>query len=413
MESAVLLSTGDELVTGRIVDTNSAYIAEKLYSLGIPVSAILKLGDDRPSLLWSLARAVELGSLLIGTGGLGPTADDLTNETVAAFLGRGLRLHEDVVANLRRRAESRGQAWTPNNAKQALLPEGSEIVPNPVGTAPGFRLDLGNSKTLFWLPGVPREMEAMLRDTVLPWVSRQLSPGEGTASLAFKIYGLTESQLDDALKGVRLPDSARLSFRVHFPDLTVRLSVSGKQRDAEIANLATQIRSLIGSHVYAEGDKTLEEIVGRLLLEHGWTLALAESCTGGYLSHRVTRVAGSSAYFKSAAVTYSNEAKVDLGVATATIETYGPVSSETAREMALAIRQRAATDIGLSVTGVAGPSGGTDAIPVGTVWIGMSHSAGTQAQRLHFAGDRERVILGASQAALYWLRTHLAGHGIK
>ncbi len=407
MKTAVLLSTGDELITGRVVDTNSAYIADKLYSTGIVVKGVLKVGDDRERILWALAQAAAIGDLVIGTGGLGPTADDLTNETVAAFFGSGLVLHQDLVETLKHRAESRGQVWTPNNEKQALLPEGAEIVPNPVGTAPGFRIDFGPAKTLFWLPGVPREMEAMLRETVLPWVSAHGDEAGGTSSETFKIYGLSESRLDHALQNLRLPQSARLSFRVHFPDLTVRASVSGKKRDVEIRDLAAQIRALVGPYIYAEADETLEEVVGRLLVQRGWTLALAESCTGGYISHRITRIAGSSAYFKSAAVTYSNEAKAQLGVAKSTIETHGPVSAETAREMALAIQQHARADVGLSVTGVAGPSGGSAATPVGTVWIGMAHRHGSETRHFHIAGDRDRVILGASQAALYWLRSVL------
>jgi nicotinamide-nucleotide amidase len=407
MITAVLLSTGDELITGRVVDTNSAYIADKLYAAGLAVKGVLKVGDDRDRILWALGQAVEIGDLVIGTGGLGPTADDLTNEIVAAFFGRALVLHQDVVEKLKRRAESRGQVWTPNNEKQALLPEGAEIVPNPVGTAPGFRIDFGLGKSLFWLPGVPREMEAMLQETVSPWVSAHADEAGGTSSQTFKIYGLTESRLDHALQNLRLPSSARLSFRAHFPDLTVRVSVSGKDRDAEIRDLAAQIRALVGPYIYAEDDETLEEVVGRLLGQKGWWLALAESCTGGYISHRITRVAGSSAYFKSAAVTYSNEAKVRLGVAPSTIEVYWPVSAETARAMALAIRQRAGADVGLSVTGVAGPAGGSAATPVGTVWIGMAHLNGSEARHFHIAGDRERVILGASQAALYWLRSVL------
>ena len=406
MKTAVLLSTGDELITGRVIDTNSAYIADKLYAAGVAVKSVLKVGDDREKILWALDQAVDIGDLIIGTGGLGPTADDLTNETVAAFFGRGLVQHQDIVDALRRRAESRGQVWTPNNEKQALLPEGAEIVPNPVGTAPGFRIDFAPGKSLFWLPGVPREMEAMLRETVFPWVSEHRETG-GTSSATFKIYGLTESRLDHALQNLRLPSSARLSFRVHFPDLTVRVSVSGRERDAEIRDLAAQVRALVGPYIYTEVDETLEEVVGRLLGQKGWTLALAESCTGGYISHRITRVAGSSAYFKSAAVTYSNEAKMRLGVARSTIEAYGPVSAETARAMAEAIRQTAGTDVGLSVTGLAGPAGGSAATPVGTVWIGMAHPNGSEARHFHIAGDRERVILGASQAALYWLRTVL------
>jgi nicotinamide-nucleotide amidase len=372
------------------------------------VTAVLKVGDERDKILWALARAVELGDLIIGTGGLGPTIDDLTNETVAAFLGRSLVLHQDIAEKLRRRLELRGQVWTSNNEKQALLPEGAEIVPNPVGSAPGFRVGFDKEKTLFWLPGVPREMEAMLRETVLPWIESHRGPGAESSTFTFKIHGLTESKLDDALKELRLPETARLSFRVHFPDLTLRVSVRGDDpREKVLQELVADIRSLIGPYIYAESEETLEETVGRLLVKKGWTLAVAESCTGGYISHRVTRVAGSSVYFRSGIVTYSNEAKLRLGVSHPTLERCGAVSRETALEMAQAVRQQAATDVGLSVTGIAGPSGGSTAIPVGTVCIGMAHPGGSEARLFHFAGERERVILGASQAALFWLRSLL------
>ncbi|MGH7848263.1 MAG: competence/damage-inducible protein A [Candidatus Binatia bacterium] len=408
MERAVIVSTGDELTVGRVVDTNSTYIAEKLYSFGLLVSAVLKVGDDKEAMLWALNQAVAVGDLIIGTGGLGPTADDLANETVAAFLGTGLILHREIVENLKRRAEARGQSWTSNNEKQAVLPAGAEIVPNPLGSAPGFRVDLERKKTLFWLPGVPREMEAMMKATILPWIASRRGPGEETSSLTFKVYGLTESGLDHALKDLCLPKSARLSFRAHFPDLTLRVSMRGTQeREKQLEELGRQIRARIDSHIYAEGDETLEEVVGRLLLKRGWTLALAESCTGGFISHRITRVAGSSAYFISGAVTYSNAAKVRLGVSQANLDTHGPVSSETARAMALAVREQSSADLGLSATGVAGPSGGSAAIPVGTVWIGIAHTGGCEARHFHFTGDRERVILGASQAALHWLRSLL------
>jgi nicotinamide-nucleotide amidase len=408
MKKAVILSTGDELITGRVVDTNSSYIADKFWSLGLEVVAILKVGDTKERLLWALQQGLELGELIIGTGGLGPTADDLTTEVVAEFLGRKLKMDEDVAEALKRRFESRGFPWTLNNLKQALFPEGADIIPNPMGTAPGFRVSVGQGKNLLWLSGVPKEMEAMLKESVLPWVAQERKAGGEISSCTFKIHGLTESRLDDILKPISLSEEARLSFRAHYPDLSLRLIVRGEGREEKIQKLRAQIRELISPYIYAEGEEGLEEIVGKLLLEKGWTLALAESCTGGYISHRITRIAGSSAYFKSAAVTYSNESKIHLlGVKTATLERYGAVSRETALEMAQGIRGQAEADIGLSVTGIAGPTGGSPEKPVGTVWMGIAHGEQSDARLFRFQGDRERIILGASQAALNWLRTAL------
>ena len=409
IEKAVILSTGDELITGRVVDTNSSYIADKLYGLGLEVAAVLKVGDTRERLLWALRHGLELAELVIGTGGLGPTTDDLTTEVVAEFLGRQLKMDEGVAEALRRRFASRGMEMTPNNLKQALFPEGADIIPNPTGSAPGFRVLTQGKKYLIWLSGVPREMEVMLRESVLPWVARERKTGAEISACTFKIYGLTESKLGDILKAIPVSEKIRLSYRAHYPDLSLRLTVrGGGEREKKFSQLRAQIRELIGPYIYAEGDESLEEIVGKLLLEKHWTLGLAESCTGGYIGHRITRVPGSSAYFKSSAVSYSDESKIRfLGVQRATLQQYGAVSREIALEMAQGIRREAETDIGLSVTGIAGPTGGSPEKPVGTVWIGLARGQESDARLFRFQGDRERVVLGASQAALNWLRTAL------
>jgi competence/damage-inducible protein CinA-like protein len=409
IERAVILSTGDELTTGKVVDTNSSTIADRLFAIGIEVAAVLTVGDDKEKLHWALSEGRELGDLVIGTGGLGPTADDLTTDVVAEFLGCKLKQDDHVAEALQRRFEACGIAWTANNLKQALFPEGSVIIPNPVGTAPGFRFSIGPGKSLIWLSGVPQEMEAMLSESVIPWIVQQKSAAERITACTFKIYGLTESKLDDLVKSVNLGSRARLSFRAHYPDLTLRLTVKGGKESAEIlTRLKDQIRGALGSFIYHEGDMTLEEVIGQLLLAKQQTLALAESCTGGYISHRMTSVAGSSAYYYGGAVTYANDAKIRfLGVDPATLESHGAVSRETALEMSRGIRERTGATIGLSVTGVAGPSGGSPEKPVGTVWISIAQDNRQEARLFNFHGDRERIILGTSQAALHWLRTLL------
>jgi competence/damage-inducible protein CinA-like protein len=409
IERAVILSTGDELTTGKVVDTNSSAIADRLFAIGVEVAAVLTVSDDRKKLHWALHQARELGDLVIGTGGLGPTADDLTTEVVAEFIGCQLVQDKQVADALKQRFEAHGIAWTPNNLKQALFPEGSVIVPNPIGTAPGFRVAIGPGKTLIWLSGVPQEMAAMLHDTVAPWIVQQRADADQITTCTFKVYGLTESKLDDLVKSVNLGTAARLSFRAHYPDLSLRLTVKGGKESAELlTRLKDQIRGALGSHIYCEDDTALEEIVGQLLLAKQQTLALAESCTGGYISHRITRVAGSSAYYYGGAVTYSNDAKMRfLGVKPTTLENYGAVSRETALEMSKGIRERTGASIGLSVTGIAGPSGGSPEKPVGTVWISIAQTGGHKAKRYKFHGDRERIIVGTSQAALHWLRITL------
>ena len=410
IQKVVILSTGDELTSGRVIDTNSAAIAERLFAMGIEVPIILKVGDNKDQLLWALRQAQALGDSVIGTGGLGPTSDDLTTEAVAEFLGCNLRQNEQVARELQQRFKERRISWSANTLKQAMFPDGSTIISNPVGTAPGFQVRIRPDKTLLWLSGVPQEMMAMLEQTVLPWIERQRGEPAHAFSCTFKIHGVTEGRLDEMLRPVHLGNHARLSFRAHYPDLSLRLAVKTQSPDGSILfeTIRNEIRIILGTYIYAEGDTTLEEVIGGLLVDKQQTLALAESCTGGYISHRVTRVAGSSAYYYGGAVTYSNEAKIKfLGVRPETLEEHGAVSRETALEMSAGIKQRTGADVGLSVTGVAGPAGGSAAKPVGTVWVSIAQTESHEAKLFRFAGDREHVILGTSQVALNWLRTNL------
>ena len=409
IKRAAILSTGDELTTGKVIDTNSAFIADRLFSIGIKVAAVLKVGDDREALLWAMREAADLGEIIIGTGGLGPTEDDLTSEVVAEFLGCPLVQNEEIAAALRKRFEARRIPWTANNLKQALFPQGAEILPNPVGTAPGFRVSFGENKTLSWLSGVPQEMTAMFDQTVMPWIVAMRGGQDQIFSQAFKVYGLTESKLDDLVKPIGLEPGIKLSFRAHYPDLTLRVTVAGaSEEQRRFIETCKRIRLILGSHIYAEGDTTLEQRVGQLLSERHRTLALAESCTGGLISHRITGIAGSSTYYLGGVTSYANDVKVKLlGVTPATLEKYGAVSQETALEMSHGIRERIGADFGLSVTGIAGPGGGTPEKPVGTVWISIAQAKNHEARLFQFHGDRERIILGTSQAALNWLRLAL------
>jgi nicotinamide-nucleotide amidase len=410
IQKAVILSTGDELTTGRVIDTNSAAIAERLSTIGMEVPAVLKVGDNKDQLLWALRQARALGDIAIGTGGLGPTSDDLTTEVVAAFLGCDLRQDQQIAREPQQQFKERRLTWSANTLKQAMFPEGSTIISNPVGTAPGFYVPIGPDKTLLWLSGVPQEMIAMLDQTVLPWIERERGEPLQAFSCTFKIYGVTEGRLDELLRPVDLGNHGKLSFRAHYPDLSLRLTVRTQSANgrALLGTLKNEIRGILGKHIYGEGDTTLEEVIGGLLMDKQQTLALAESCTGGYISHRVTRIAGSSAYYYGGAVTYSNEAKISLlGVRPETLQEHGAVSRETSLEMSAGIKQRTGANVGLSVTGVAGPAGGSAAKPVGTVWVSIAQAGSHEAKLFRFAGDREHIILGTSQAALNWLRTSL------
>lgn len=409
IEKAVILSAGDELMMGKLGDTSSAAIAERLFSAGIEVVAVIEVGDNRDQLLWALRQGRDLADLVIGTGGLGPAADDLAAEVVAEFLGCKLTQDEEVASLLMRQFAAGGMPWTANNLKQARFPEGSAIIPNPRGMAPGFRLSMGQDKTLVWLPGTPQETAAMLTETVMPWIALKRAGAPQVLTSTFKLYGLTETELDDLLTPVSLARDVKLLCRTDYPDLSLHLALKGgKQAAKRLEEIKSHIRQLVGSYIYAEGETTLEAVVGRLLLARRQTLALAESCTGGYISHRVTRVAGSSAYYYGGAVTYSNEAKLQhLGVNRETLERHGAVSRETALEMSRGIKDRSQATIGLSVTGIAGPAGATLEKPVGTVWMSIAREGRAEARLFHFTGERERIIVGASQAALNWLRLEL------
>ena len=295
IERVAILSTGDELTTGRITDTNASWIADQLFGLGLDVVAVLTVGDYPDRLAWAWQRALELADVVISTGGIGPTADDLTNETVARVLGVPLALDRDSADRIRQLFAALGRDMPENNLKQALLPQGAVVVPNPMGTAPGYRIE-ARGPHLVVLPGVPREMKVMMEETVLPWL-RTLRGGDVYLSRIFQTFGLTESALDEMVAGAVDPSEARVSFRASFPEISLRIVVHGAPETAaaELETLAARIRARIGPYVFGEGPVTLEEVVGGLLAERGLTLALAESVTGGLVGHRVTNAPGSSA----------------------------------------------------------------------------------------------------------------------
>ena len=407
---AVILSTGDELTTGRIVDTNANWIADTLFELGIDVVAVLTVGDFPDRLAWAWRQALARGDLVISTGGIGPTADDLTNEVLAGVLG--VPLVEDVASAARIRAffAAVGREMPVNNLKQARLPAGAVVIENPLGTAPGYRVPHDGCQVVV-LPGVPREMKRMMEDSVLPWVRGER--GEETyLAHVFQTFGLSESRLDELVAGAVEPDEGRVSFRASFPEISLRVVVHGEaaRAAARLETVAARLRERIGPFVYGEGAVTMEEVVGRELAARGLTVALAESCTGGLVGHRLTNVPGSSAYLCGGVVAYADGAKQALlGVRAETLAAHGAVSEETAAEMAAGARRALGAGIGLAITGIAGPDGGTPAKPVGTVCLGLASAAGVVARRYQFWGTRDWVKLLASQTALDWLRRHALG----
>ncbi len=415
IQKAVILSTGDEITSGKVVDTNANFLAEKLAENGIDLVSVITVGDVPERLEWAWKTAITLSDIVISTGGIGPTADDLTTETVARLAGRKLRQDDATVEHIKRLFATINRVMPENNLKQALFPEGAEIVPNPLGTAPGFRLPVthdGHSSQLIVLPGVPREMKPMMENTVIPWIRANRGRDTVFAVRIFQTFGISESALDEAVAGLIKPEEARVSFRASFPQISLRILVEGKPGAAEhkLEELAERVRGRISQYCYAEGETSMEEVVGRLLTEKNLTLAIAESCTGGLVGHRITNIPGSSKFLLGDLVTYSNQMKVDLlGVSAATLEKFGAVSEECVREMASGARQRVGASVAVATSGVAGPDGGTPDKPVGTVCIALDANGLSESRRYQMRGTRDWVKLLASQVALDWIRRHALG----
>lgn len=413
IQRAAILSTGDEITTGKVVDTNSNYIADKLIEAGLDVATIVTVGDAADRIVWAWRQAMTQADLILSTGGIGPTADDLTTELVAQVAGVGLIFAPDVADNIRSIFASLNREMPENNLKQARFPAGATVIPNHLGTAPGYRLVLDTAqgrKHLVVLPGVPREMKPMLTESVLPWIASQRGGGSVYLTHTFQTFGISESGLDELVAGVVSEDEGKVAFRANFPQISVRVTVDGRAGEVEshLARLAQRLRDKVGAYIYGEGDVSMESVVGRLLKEQAKRVAFAEACSGGLVSHRLTNVPGSSAYFAGTVVAYSNTAKTDLlGVGPDTLRRYGAVSEETVKEMAAGVRARLGSDIGVAVTGVAGPDGGTPVTPVGTACLGLAMDGTLVSRRYKLWGNREWIKTLTSQLSLDWVRRAL------
>jgi nicotinamide-nucleotide amidase len=407
---AIIISIGDELLIGQVINTNAAYIAEKLNSVGIEVKRMMTVGDEEDEVVQALDEAFAEYDVICTTGGLGPTHDDVTRNAVCRFLQTDLVVNEEALENVRRIVNLRNLPLTKLNEDQALVPRGCEVMQNPHGTAPGYFFHRGG-KHLAVMPGVPYEMKPMMENSVVPYFQRY-GTGQAIRHRTLKTTGIPESFLFQQLgKLDELLDGARLAFLPAPTGVRLRISVQEENPAAaekKIQDVEKRIRERAGKYIYGVEDEELELVVGRLLTERKRTIAVAESCTGGLITDKITDVSGSSNYFERGVVTYSNRSKVEiLGVPDELIQQHGAVSSEVAKSMAEGIRRISGSDIGLSTTGIAGPTGATPDKPVGLVWIGYSDERETIALKFNFGDDRRRVKERAAQAALELVRRKL------
>jgi nicotinamide-nucleotide amidase len=410
MLSAEIIAIGSELLAPNRTDTNSLWLTEKLNRLGIDVKLKTIVGDDDARLEELIKDAVKRSRVVITTGGLGPTEDDITRKVVARALGRRLALDENVLSEIRERFQNFGVTMPERNSRQAMVIDGSTVLPNPNGTAPGLYLEEGNCAFAL-LPGPPRENQPMFEHHVQAKLEK-LAGDTRFARRVLRVAGLGESAVDEKIAPIYTKyDNPETTILFNSSEIEIHLRAHGRtETEAEslLDELSLKIEKELANSVFSFRGETMEEVVGRRLTITGFTLAVAESCTGGLIAQRLTNVPGSSAYFHEGLVTYSNESKTRLlGVDKKLIREHGAVSKEVARDMARGVRHKAKTDFGLAVTGVAGPGGGTEEKPVGLVYVALADESHTEHKRFKIPGDRELIRWRASQAALDMLRRRL------
>jgi len=409
-----IITIGNELTSGGIQDTNTALIARQFHLQGWEVTATLSVGDDEAMIKKALDFILPLTDAVVITGGLGPTADDITTAAVARAFNLPLYTDEEVLNHIKAIFSRYGFKWTENNSKQAVFPQGAQILDNPVGTAAGFSLRV-HGKVLAVIPGVPVEVKRMVPEAVLPLLHSSF-PEETTylAVRTLKLFGLGEAAVDQEVAGIDLPGlGVGIGFYPRFPENHLVLSARDTLEAAawlRVKEAEEEIHKRLGSYIFAYDEETLEGVVGGLLKEKGLTVSVAESCTGGLITDRLTDIPGSSMYLERGLVTYSNRSKTDLlGVPEDILQKHGAVSEETARLMAEGVRRLAGSDLGLATTGIAGPDGGSEAKPVGTVFIALADGMETNCRKFSYRWDRRRIKIIASQAALIMLKRYLTG----
>jgi nicotinamide-nucleotide amidase len=411
--SAELISIGDELLYGQIVDTNAQWISVELSNAGIKVVRKTTVGDVEGEILTAFAEAEKRADIILITGGLGPTSDDLTKPCLAKYFNCELRIHDEALEEVTEFFRSRGRELTEINRQQAALPECCEKITNSMGTAPGMWFNR-NGKVFVSMPGVPHEMMRMMSESIIPKL-RQTFKMPVIYHQVIRTAGIGESMLAEKISDWEdsLPKHIKLAYLPSLGEVKLRLTAIGNSEvtiEKEMADLTEKLKSRAGQFIYGLGNDPLEVVIGNHLREQKLTLSIAESCTGGYVSHLITSVPGSSEYFLGSIIPYAYEIKMrQLGVRPETLERFGAVSEETICEMANLVRAKFTTDIGVATSGIAGPGGATPEKPVGTVWIAYSDKHHTVARKLQLTKDRMINIKLASHAVLNLIRLNLPG----
>ena len=405
---AEIITIGDEILIGQIIDTNSAWIAEQFNLNGIEIYQITSVHDEREHIIRAISEAEKHVDLVVLTGGLGPTKDDITKKTLCEYFNTSLVFHEPTFEHIKNRFKNRGIDLNKLNRDQALVPESSKILFNKTGTAPGMWFEKNN--TIFVsMPGVPFEMKYLVEFELLPEL-RKTGRTKAIYHKTVLTQGLPESMLAEKLEDWEnnLPAPIKLAYLPNPMSVRLRFSAMGNN-EAELKELVEneigKLKTIIPKNIFGYNNETLAEVIGRILSTESKTLAVAESCTGGYISHLITSIPGSSAYFNGSVTAYSNQVKKQvLGVENNTLEQFGAVSKQVASEMALGVKKALNADFAVATTGIAGPDGGSDEKPVGTVWIAVAGPQKVNAMKFVFGNNRERNIVRSSQTALQLLR---------
>lgn len=412
--NAHIITIGDEILIGQTLNTNAAFIGEKLTSIQVRLKSTSVVGDEENEILNEFDRCWKNNDIVIVTGGLGPTHDDITRQCVVKFFNTKLVENEEVLENIKNLFRKRGREVTKINKDQALVPENAIAINNQFGTAPGMWIEK-ESKVFIVMPGVPYEMKAMMEDFIIPKLEKIIgSPSSIIKMKTLQTTGIPESDLYEKLGNIdELLEGAKLAFLPSQFGVKLRITVEGKTEEIvknKISEVEQKIRSKAGRYIFTTVDESLEDVVARLLKERQITISVAESCTGGSISNSLTNIGGSSVYFERGVVSYSNAAKVEiLRVNEDTIAQYGAVSLEVARQMAEGVKAISGTDFGISVTGVLGPTGATTEKPIGLVYIGLCDDKVCTAKKYLFGGDRILNKQRATQAALEMIRRYLLG----